>query len=86
MQLAHTLRRSLGGGPSLVKMDNPRGGSQNTSLWAHNISDPLGTRPALLGLNKTPPFRSDVACYKNPAPDINGPAAAVAPPDPEAVP
>lgn len=80
------VRFQAGGGPSLVKMDNPRGGSQNTSLWAHNISDPLGTRPALLGLNKTPPFRSDVACYKNPAPDINGPAAAVAPPDPEAVP
>jgi len=79
------VRFQAGGGPSLVKMDNPRGGSQNTSLWAHNISDPLGTRPALLGLNKTPPFRMDVPCYRNPPPDINGPAAAVAPPDPEAV-
>jgi virulence factor Mce-like protein len=80
------VRFQAGGGPSLVKMDNPHGGSQNTSLWAHNISDPLGTRPVLLGLNKTPPFRPDVACYKNAPPDINGPAAAVGPPDPQAVP
>jgi phospholipid/cholesterol/gamma-HCH transport system substrate-binding protein len=81
------VRFQAGGGPSLVKMNNPNGGDQNTSLWAHNISDPLGTRPRLLGLNKTPPFRMDVPCFKNPAPDINSPvAAAVAPPDPQAVP
>src|SRR3954451_912688 len=79
------VRFQAGGGPSLVKMNNPKGGSQNTSLWAHNISDPLGTRPALLGVNKRPPFRMDVPCYRNAPPDINGPAAAVAPPDPEAV-
>ncbi|TMK72295.1 MAG: MCE family protein [Actinobacteria bacterium] len=77
------VRFQAGGGPSLDKMNNPNGGSQNTSLWAHNISDPLGTRPVLLGLNKTPPFRMDV--YRNPPPDINGPAAAVGPPDPKAV-
>ena len=79
------VRFQAGGGPSLDKMNNPNGGSQNTSLWAHNISDPLGTRPVLLGLNKTPPFRMDVPCYRNPPPDINGPAAAVGPPDPKAV-
>jgi phospholipid/cholesterol/gamma-HCH transport system substrate-binding protein len=80
------VRFQAGGGPSLVKMENPGGGSQNTSLWAHNISDPLGTRPTLLGLNKQPPFRMDVPCFKNAAPDINGPASAVGPPDPRAVP
>ena len=79
------VRFQAGGGPSLDKMNNPNGGSQNSSLWAHNISDPLGTRPVLLGLNKTPPFRMDVPCYRNPPPDINGPAAAVGPPDPKAV-
>jgi phospholipid/cholesterol/gamma-HCH transport system substrate-binding protein len=79
------VRFQAGGGPSLVRMANPNGGDLNTSLWAHNISDPLGTRPVMLGLNKTPPFRMDVPCYRNPAPDINGPASAVGPPDPEAV-
>lgn len=79
------VRFQAGGGPSLVRMNNPNGGSQNESLWAHNISDPIGTRPQLLGLNKKPPFRMDVPCYKNPPPDINGPAAAVGPPDPRPV-
>jgi phospholipid/cholesterol/gamma-HCH transport system substrate-binding protein len=79
------VRFQAGGGPVLTRAPNPNGGDQNESLWAHNISDPLGTRPRLLGLNKQPPFRMDVPCFKNPAPDLNGPAATVAPPDPKAV-
>jgi phospholipid/cholesterol/gamma-HCH transport system substrate-binding protein len=79
------VRFQAGGGPVLTRSPNPNGGDQNESLWAHNISDPLGTRPRILGLNKKPPFRMDVPCFKNPAPDLNGPAAAVAPPDPKAV-
>jgi ABC-type transporter Mla subunit MlaD len=79
------VRFQAGGGPVLTRANNPNGGDQNESLWAHNISDPLGTRPRLLGLNKKPPFRMDVPCFKNPAPDLNGPAAAVAPPDPKPV-
>ena len=79
------VRFQAGGGPTLTRANNPHGGSQNESLWAHNISAPLGTRPKLLGLNKKPPFRMDVPCFKNPPPDLNGPASTVGPPDPKAV-
>jgi phospholipid/cholesterol/gamma-HCH transport system substrate-binding protein len=79
------VRFQAGGGPTLTKMDNPGGGTLNKSLWAHNISPPLGTRPQLTG-KKPPPFRQDVACYKNAVPDLNGPLAAQGPPDPQAVP
>jgi hypothetical protein len=79
------VRFQAGGGPTLTKMENPGGGSLNESLWAHNISPPLGTRPQLTG-KKPPPFRQDVACYKNAVPDLNGPLAAQGPPDPQAVP
>jgi phospholipid/cholesterol/gamma-HCH transport system substrate-binding protein len=78
------VRFQAGGGPDLVRMANPRGGSQNTSLWGHNISAPLGTRPRLPVAGK-PPFRMDVSCYKNAIPDLNGPAAAIGPPDPKKV-
>ena len=33
-----------------------------------------------------PPFRMDVPCYTQAVPDLNGPAAAIGPPSPEAVP
>jgi phospholipid/cholesterol/gamma-HCH transport system substrate-binding protein len=78
------VRFQAGGGPTLTRMENPGGGFLNESLWAHNISPPLGTRPVVTG--KAPPFRQDVACHKNPVPDLNGPLAAEGPPDPEAVP
>jgi phospholipid/cholesterol/gamma-HCH transport system substrate-binding protein len=79
------VRFQAGGGPQLVRMANPNGGFQNESLWAHNISAPLGTRPALPAGGK-PPFRMDVPCYQSTPPDLNGPAGAVGPPAPEAVP
>ena len=79
------VRFQAGGGPTLTKMDNPGGGTLNESLWAHNISPPLGTRPQLTG-KKPPPFRQDVPCFKNAVPDLNGPLAAQGPPDPQAVP
>jgi hypothetical protein len=78
------VRFQAGGGPTLTKMENPGGGFQNETLWAHNISPPLGTRPVVTG--KLPPFRSDVPCFKNAVPDLNGPLAAQGPPDPQAVP
>jgi phospholipid/cholesterol/gamma-HCH transport system substrate-binding protein len=78
------VRFQTGGGPTLTQMANPGGGFQNETLWAHNISPPIGTRPALTG--KVPPFRQDVPCFKNPVPDLNGPLAAQGPPDPKAVP
>jgi ABC-type transporter Mla subunit MlaD len=78
------VRFQAGGGPTLTEMANPGGTFGNSSYWAHNISPPLGTRPVVTG--KLPPFRSDVACHKNPPPDLNGPLAAQGPPDPKAVP
>src|SRR5215210_1662031 len=66
------VRFQAGGGPKLVRTANPGGGSQNTALWGHNISDPLGTRPRLPAAGK-PPFRMDVPCFRNAPPDLNGP-------------
>jgi hypothetical protein len=33
-----------------------------------------------------PPFNTNVACQNNPVPDLNGPAAAIGPPSPAAIP
>lgn len=80
------VRFQAGGGPQTVRMANPRGGSTtNTSLWGHNVSAPLGTRPRLPAAGM-PPFRMDVPCYTQAVPDLNGPAGAVGPPDPRAYP
>jgi phospholipid/cholesterol/gamma-HCH transport system substrate-binding protein len=75
------VRFQAGGGPQLVRMPNPGGGFQAGSLWGHNIAPPLGTRPRLPAQGK-PPFRMDVPCYTQAVPNLNGPAGAVAPPDP----
>jgi phospholipid/cholesterol/gamma-HCH transport system substrate-binding protein len=90
------VRFQAGGGPQLVQMPNPRGGipepgKPNNVLWAHNISEPLATRPRLPvsngpGQTTPPPFRMDVPCYTQAVPNINGPAADPGPPSPEAVP
>ncbi|HXF00276.1 MAG TPA: MlaD family protein [Solirubrobacterales bacterium] len=89
------VRFQAGGGPQLVKMPNPHGGTfggvKNNVLWAHNIAAPIATRPRLpVGTTgprvDPPPFRMDVPCYTQAVPDINGPAADPGPPSPEAVP
>jgi phospholipid/cholesterol/gamma-HCH transport system substrate-binding protein len=77
------VRFQAGGGPTLTKMENPKGQAGDDALWAHNISAPIGTRPVVTG--DLPPFRPDVPCHTNPVPDLNGPLAAQGPPDPEAV-
>jgi phospholipid/cholesterol/gamma-HCH transport system substrate-binding protein len=75
------LRFQSGGGPTLVRADNPGGGGLpgNRFVWGNTIEPPLGVRPVLPA--NRPPFRMDVPCHRNPVPDINGPAAAVGPPD-----
>ena len=80
------VRFQAGGGPVLVRQanDDPANPT-NRTLYAHNISAPLGTRPRLPTSGK-PPFRMDVPCYTQAVPDLNGPAAAIGPPSPEAVP
>jgi len=80
------VRFQAGGGPELVRMAMPGGAALNDSVWGHNISPPLGIRPALPAGGK-PPFRMDVPCYTQAVPDINSDvAAATGPPDPEVVP
>jgi phospholipid/cholesterol/gamma-HCH transport system substrate-binding protein len=83
------VRFQAGGGPVLTQMANPGGGFLNDTLYAYNVADPLGTRPKLPsknGVAQQPPFRMDVPCYTQAVPNLNGPAGAVGPPDPKAVP
>jgi hypothetical protein len=79
------VRFQAGGGPQLVRMANPGASPGNRSIWGYNISPPLGTRPRLPAAGK-PPFRMDVPCHTQKVPDLNGPAAAVGPPDPKPIP
>ena len=79
------VRFQAGGGPELVRMAMPGAAALNTAVWGHNISPPLGIRPALPAGGK-PPFRMDVPCYTQAVPDINGPAADTGPPSTEVVP
>jgi len=57
----------------------PGGGDQTVStgalpgtgsLFGNATAAPLGTKPAMP--SKRPPYRRDVACYKNKRPDLNG--------------
>jgi phospholipid/cholesterol/gamma-HCH transport system substrate-binding protein len=60
------LRASTGGGDDRVATGAlPAGGP----LYGNAVLAPLGTRPAFAG--KAPTVRSDVACYRNPAPALN---------------
>jgi phospholipid/cholesterol/gamma-HCH transport system substrate-binding protein len=74
------LRVNAGGGGTLVQAPNDSTTPGNKSVWGNNISPPLGVQPAYQK-GGPPPFRFDFPCYRNPVPDLNGPAAAVAPPD-----
>jgi phospholipid/cholesterol/gamma-HCH transport system substrate-binding protein len=77
------LRFQSGGGPQRVRMAQPGGGFENDFLFADSISAPIGTQPVL---GPKPTFRVDRPCHQNSVPDLNGPAAAVGPPSPAAVP
>jgi hypothetical protein len=55
------------------------GGFQNEFVYGNTIEAPQGVQP--FQPRSLPPFRMDVPCHRNAVPDINGPAAAVAPPD-----
>ncbi|MBM3667304.1 MAG: MCE family protein [Actinobacteria bacterium] len=75
---------SFGTNDGLVGMPVPGAGlPTDTVNYGHAQSAPLGNQPVL---GSKPPYRTDVACSSNPIPDLNGPAAAVGPPSPEAVP
>ncbi|MDX6580888.1 MAG: phospholipid/cholesterol/gamma-HCH transport system substrate-binding protein [Solirubrobacterales bacterium] len=72
------VRIQPGGGPVLIQDPNPTGQASNTVNFTNTIEAPDGIQPAL---GSTPPFRMDVPCQKNDVPNLNGPAAAVAPSD-----
>ena len=84
------VRFQSGGGSTLVEGTNPGGSPgfgplpQGTSKnFANAQAAPQGVQPVLP--TNPPPFRPDVACNKNPVPDLNGPAAQPGPPDLTAV-
>jgi ABC-type transporter Mla subunit MlaD len=76
------VRFQPGGGPLLVKSDNPGGSFGGEALFGNTIVPPLGTRPRLTG---RPPFRPNFDCHRNPIPNLNGPAADAGPPSPRVV-
>lgn len=78
------LRVQPSGGGVVAASENPKGGFLDKRLFTHTISAPLGTQPVLPA--ELPPLRPDVPCHTNDPPDLNGPAAAVGPPSPEALP
>ena len=73
------LRVQPGGGPVLVRTQNPTGQPSDQVNFTNTIEAPAGIQPVLPSSN--PPFRMDVPCVNNPLPDLNGPAAAAGPPD-----
>ena len=82
------LRFQTGGGTfgannGLVSSPVPGGGFQDDVAFGRAQSPPLATQPVM---GTKPPFRTDVPCYVNAIPDLNGPAAAPGPPSPVAVP
>jgi ABC-type transporter Mla subunit MlaD len=79
------LRLQGGGGPQDVRAPVPNAPLFQTELFGSSIEPQLGTRPSLQA-SARPPFRTDVACHLNALPDLNGPAAAIGPSTPEAIP
>ena len=91
------VRFQAGGGPQLVQMPNPLGGEPagptipNTALFAQQHRRADRHPPPAPGVDPArvvtpPPFRMDVPCHTQALPEINGAAAALGPPSPEAVP
>jgi phospholipid/cholesterol/gamma-HCH transport system substrate-binding protein len=76
-------RVQTGGGSTLVIGNNPGGNFQNTRNFANLIEQPDGIQP--VQPTDAPPFRMDFPCFKNPLPDVNGPASAIGPSDLTAV-
>jgi hypothetical protein len=66
------VRFQVGGGSNMVSLGSKSTGTGQ--LFGNNPEVPLGNRPAYTG--KKTPYRPDAPCYKQPLPDVNGPAAA----------
>jgi hypothetical protein len=70
------VRFQTGGGAQQVSLGQGSAGSP--PQFGGLPSPPLGNRPFYPG--KIPPYRPNEPCYKQKLPDLNGPAAAKAPP------
>jgi phospholipid/cholesterol/gamma-HCH transport system substrate-binding protein len=67
-------RTATGGGDVLVKSGKLSGRPKNRDVvYGNALVPPRGTRPARPA--KAPPIKTNVACYKNTKPDLNGPAS-----------
>jgi phospholipid/cholesterol/gamma-HCH transport system substrate-binding protein len=74
------LRFQTGGGPALLRGNNPAGAGLAQQFFNFaNALPPEGIQPFVPA--DPPPFRQDFPCARNPLPDVNGPAGAVAPSD-----
>jgi phospholipid/cholesterol/gamma-HCH transport system substrate-binding protein len=73
-------RVQTGGGANVAKSDVlPGRGPQDRQLFGNALMRPLGTRPTRPA--KKPPYKPKTDCYKNRAPNMNGPAAKAGPGD-----
>lgn len=70
------VRFQTGGGSQQVSTGTIFG-QAGSNLFANAIEPPIGTRPAMPA--RRPPYNRDLACYKNPIPDVNGAATGVGP-------
>lgn len=70
------VRFQTGGGSQQVSTGTVFG-QAGSNLFANAIEPPIGTRPAMPA--RRPPYNRDLACYKNPIPDVNGAATGVGP-------
>jgi phospholipid/cholesterol/gamma-HCH transport system substrate-binding protein len=76
------VRTQAGGGSLLVGEPRPEGNKETFSdqiNYAHTTVEPIGDQPQIAG---QPPFKPDVRCYTNPAPNVNGPLGQVGAPTP----
>jgi phospholipid/cholesterol/gamma-HCH transport system substrate-binding protein len=71
------LRGHPGGGDASIATAKTRW--MGEPAYGNAVAPPQGTRPAKP--QALPPHRPDVACHRNAAPDLNGPAAAPGPAD-----
>jgi ABC-type transporter Mla subunit MlaD len=73
-------RTATGGGDLLVRTGKLSGRPRlRDVLYGHALLPPQGTRPKRPA--RTPPYNTKRDCYKNPLPNLNGPAAAAGPAD-----
>jgi ABC-type transporter Mla subunit MlaD len=73
-------RLQAGGGNLLASTPNEKSELfTEETAFAHTAVAPLGGQPQMAG---RPPFKSEVPCYKNPVPDLNGALGQVGAPSP----